>query len=116
MMSSPERGAFSARRGWVAIVAGVFIVILLTWIWIFIAHAAATPGGILCNDAARDRFLGQIYVSFAMIIACGLLAIVSGIRMVRTGRTSWPFGVALIVLFIAACFIAANGTAACGPS
>ncbi|MBV9149904.1 MAG: PQQ-like beta-propeller repeat protein, partial [Candidatus Eremiobacteraeota bacterium] len=93
--------------------AGLFIVILLTWIWMFIAHAAATPGGILCGAAARNKFLGELYVSFAMIIVCGLLAIVSGIRIVRTGRTSWTFGIALIALFIAACFVAVNGTAAC---
>ena len=114
-MSSPERGPFSAGRGWIAVAAGVFIVILLGWIWMYIAHAAAIPGGILCDPAARDKFLGQLYVSFAFIIACGLLAIVNGIQIVRTGRTSWIFSVGLIALFIAAGFIAANGTTACGP-
>ena len=115
-MSFPERGRFSARRGWLAIVAGVFIVILLSWIWAYITRAAATPGGILCAGAAKDRFLGELYLSFALIIACGLIAIVSGIRIVRTGRTSWAFSVALIVLFIAGCLIASNGAAACGTS
>jgi len=114
-LSLSNRGPFSRGRGWIAIVAGAFIVILLAWVWIYIARQATVPGAILCDTATRGQFLGRIYVAFALIVACGLLAIGSGVRIVRTGRTSWIVSVALASLFIAACIVGANGAAACNP-
>jgi len=103
-------------QSWVAIVAGAFVVVLMVAIWIYIARQSTVPGAILCDLATRGQFLSRIYVAFALLVLCGLLAIVIGIWQLGSGRTNWRFGVAIFVLFIAACIVGANGAAACNPS
>lgn len=102
-------------RGWIAIGAGVFLVVLMSWVWIYIARQSTIEGAILCDAATRDQFLNRIYVAFALIVGCGLVAISAGIHLLRTSRPNWPPVIALLTLFIAACVIGANGAAACKP-
>lgn len=91
------------------------MVVLMVAIWMYIARQSTIPGAILCDVATRDQFLGRIYVAFALLVLCGLLAIAVGIWQLRSGRPNWRFGVAIFTLFIAACIVAANGSAACNP-
>ncbi len=73
--------AFMKRLGWIAVVAGAFVVILIVAIGIYIALQSA----ILCDLATRGKFIGRIYVAFDLIVVCGLLAIVDGIWQLRSG-------------------------------
>jgi hypothetical protein len=107
---------FMKHLGWISVVAGAFVVILVTAIWIYIARQSAVPGAILCDLVTRGQFLSRIYVAFALIVVCGLLAIVDGIWQLCSGSTSWMLKVSIFTLFILGCVVGANGASACNPS
>ncbi len=103
-------------RAWIAIVAGTFVAVLVVWVWTYIAHQSTVEGAILCSIATRGVFLNRIYASFALLILCGLLAAANGVVMLRSGRPNLITNVAVIVLFIAAIAVGANGANACTPT
>jgi hypothetical protein len=103
------------RLGWIAIVAGAFVVILTAAIWIYMVRQSAIPGAILCDLVTRDQFLSRIYVAFALVVVCGLLAIADGIGQLRSGAPNWMLKVSIFALFIVACVVGASGATACNP-
>jgi hypothetical protein len=102
-------------RGWMAVVIGAFLVIMMAWLAMWMSNQSA-HGNILCDAAEKGLFLARVYTAFALIAACGLMSAASGIVLVRTGRTNWRVAVAMVVLFLAACYFGASGAAACGST
>ena len=97
-MATPK-GQVSKARARVTLGAGVFIVVLMSAIWIWIVRLmAATP----LPDPSYAQFLGKTYVAFAIIIVCGFLGIWNGVLQLRTGRQNLPLSLLIIVLFASA--------------
>jgi MFS family permease len=91
-------------RGWVAIVAGVFIVALMGGVWIFLLKLIA-ENRTSFSGAANAQFLGQVFTAFALIIIAGFGGIANGIIMLRTGRRSKILFALLIMCVLAAVVI-----------
>ena len=88
-------------RGWFALVSGLFIIALMSWIWFFLARAIADHR-ITPMNAGNASFLGTMFVAFALIIGCGLIGIAQGVVMIRTGRRNRTLSIVVLVLFLAA--------------
>lgn len=86
------------RRGWVAFGAGVFLIVLIIGIWIWVNLLLA--GGAQ-HDSAEATFLGKLNAAFGLILVAGILGTINGWGMAKTGRRN----VALI-LFMVICFAA----------
>ena len=97
------------RRGWVALSAGVFMVVFMGAIWFWVDRMMAAQG-ISTADVTTAKFLGRIHVAFALIILAGLLGIASGWLMARTGRRNRILIYTLVAVFAAAIFIAAGAS------
>lgn len=98
------------RRGWIAASAGVFMIVFMgaVWFWLDRAFAAQT---ISTADVSTAKFLGRIHLAFALVILAGLLGIVNGWLMARSGRRNRILIFTLVVVFGAAVFIAAGASA-----
>jgi hypothetical protein len=94
-------------RGWVALIAGIFLVVIMTCIWVFIASHVA-------SGTASLPTAGQLYIGFALIIGGGFLAIASGVWTLWKGRPNLPVGIVMIVLFVAAFFVIQQATKGLG--
>jgi len=88
-------------RGLVSVSAGIFIVALISGIWLYISYLVAT-GAVQMPAADAAAFFGQLHVAFAMIILCGFLGIGGGIWLRRRGTPNRFLTVATIILFVAA--------------
>jgi hypothetical protein len=100
MSENVPKRRFSKRRGYVAVGAGVFIVVVMSAVWLWLAWLAGTHQLEMTPDFAV--FLGKLYVGFALVIVCGVIGIVNGIFVVRNGRSNVALLVALIVIFLSA--------------
>ena len=89
------------RRGWAALIAGAFMVVLIVGLWVFILRLLADPT-VVPRDPHYADFLGKLFVAFALIILSGLLGIASGAIQIRTGRQSRGLTIAVLVVFLAA--------------
>jgi len=89
------------RRGWAAVIAGVFIIAITSAVRVFLWNAVAQHR-ISTIDGGTAQFFGQVFVALALLLLCGVLGIVSGIVQIRSGRRSKTLTVAIVVLFIAA--------------
>ena len=101
----------SRARAWVVVCSGVFIVVLMTGTWFFVAKVAA-DNQIGRHNADDVGFLGQVFTAFALIIVSGFLGIANGIGQLRTGRRNMGLTIATFVVFLAALgivFIGLNG-------
>ena len=96
-------------RGWVALIAGIFLVVIVTGIWLFIAAHVA-------SGTANLPTAGQLYIGFALIIGGGFLAIANGTWMLWKGRPNLPVGIVMIVLFVAAFFVIQQATKGLGTA
>jgi hypothetical protein len=93
-----ERGK---ARGWVTIAAGIFIVVLMSGVWIFVMKAVADHR-LLVKTPENAAFLGRTYVAFALIVLCGFLGILNGVIQLRTGRRNLPLNALILILVGAA--------------
>ena len=94
-----NKGQVSKTRARVTLGAGVFLVVVMgaVWLWI-VSLTAANP----VTDPAYAQFLGRIYVAFAIIIVCGFLGILNGVSQLRTGRQNVPLSLVILLLFLIA--------------
>jgi hypothetical protein len=111
-VTAPKTAARVSRvQAWVAVCAGVFIVVLMTGTWFFVAKVAA-ENQIGRHNAGDAAFLGQVFTAFALIIVSGFLGIANGIGQLRTGRRNLGLTIATFVVFLAALgivFVGLNG-------
>ena len=96
-------------RGWIALIAGIFLVVIMTGIWLFIASHVA-------SGTVHLPTVGQLYIGFALIIGGGFLAIANGVWMLRKGRPNLAVGVVMIILFVAAFFVVQQATKLLGTT
>jgi amino acid transporter len=94
-------GHVSRAQAWVALVAGVFIVVLMSGTWFFVAKVVA-ENQIASHNPDDARFLGQVFTAFALILVTGFLGIANAIGQLRTGRRNRILTIAMFVMFLAA--------------
>ena len=95
--------------------AGVFLIVLMSAVWLWVANLLASHGSV-DGDPATSQFIGRTYVAFALVEVCGVLGIINGIGQVRSGRRNRVLAFAMLVLFAAAIGVAATGAGAYHPS
>lgn len=91
------------RRGWVAFGGGVFIVLFMGAIWIWVDQLVATKAQ---GDVATAQFLGPLNVAFALVVIAGILGVVNGWVMARTGVRNRALIFGLLIAFVSALFVA----------
>ena len=89
------------RRGWVVFGAGVFLVVFVSaiWIWVDRLMAGQTAPGL-------SGFIGRLNVVFVLILLCGALAIGSGWFQAHSGRTNRAIAFGILIVFAIALFVA----------
>ncbi len=93
------------RRGWVAFGGGAFLAVFMAAVWIWIDQLFA-GNGIAQRDPAAARFLGRINVACALVVLSGLFGVANGWIMAHSGRRNLALMVAMLVVFVAALFLA----------
>src|SRR5262249_38037924 len=93
------------RRGWRALIAGIFVVLLAGAIWLWIDRIFAGNRTALA-DTSTARLLGRLNVMFALVVIAGVLGVVNGWLMSRSGKGKAVLVYALVVAFVSAFFIA----------
>ena len=93
------------RRARLALGAGIFLVLLVgvVWVWVdrlFVRNSAALA------DLSTRQFLGRLNVAFAMVMIAGFLGIANGLLWVRSGRRNKLLVWAIVIVFISAFFTA----------
>lgn len=89
------------RRGWVAFAAGVFLVIFVSAIWIWVDRLMAAQ-----SAAAAAQFVGRLNLAFALIVLSGVLGIVNGWFQGHSGRTNRAIVFGILIVFAIALFLA----------
>lgn len=97
------------RRGWVALGSGVFLVVFMAAIAVWVDRLL-TANGLLQRDPKAAQFFGRINVAFALVILTGILGTFNGWSMVKTGRRNNVLVLALIAVFVAALFVACSAS------
>lgn len=97
------------RLGWVLVVTGSFLVILMTGITIAVARTIARP-----ESEPGSHFTGthadvvSMYRIFGLVIAVGLLSFGAGVWQVRTDRRPNPVVLLVMLLLVAALYMVAR--------
>lgn len=97
------------RRGWVAFGSGVFLVIFMGIVAIWVDRLLSA-NGLLQRDATAAQFAGRINVAFALVIVAGILGIINGWMMAHSGRRNNVLVVGLLIVFVAALFVACSAS------
>jgi MFS family permease len=87
-------------RGWIGLIAGVFLVAFMAGVWIWVAGIVSRQNA--PNDEATTAFFGRTYLAFTLVILAGVLGIVNGIWQIRLGRPNRVLTMAVVIVFIAA--------------
>jgi MFS family permease len=88
MESTPEQSRKIRMLGWVLVVIGAFLVLLMGTITYFVVDIVAQSG----TPGTTTRFTGTpeqaraMFVLFGVVIATGLAALAAGIAQIRSGR------------------------------
>ncbi len=97
------------RRGWVALGSGVFLMVFMAAIAVWVDRLL-TANGLLQRDPKAAQFFGRINVAFALVILTGILGTFNGWSMINTGRRNNVLVLALIAVFVAALFVACSAS------
>ena len=97
------------RRGWVALGSGVFLVIFMGAVAIWVDRLLFA-NGLLQRDATAAQFTGRINVAFGLVIVAGILAIINGWMMAHSGRRNNVLVLGLLIVFVAALFVACSAS------
>ncbi len=97
------------RRGWIALGSGVFLVVFMGAVAVWVDRLL-TANGLLQRDATAAQFFGRINVAFALVILSGVLGIFNGWSMARGGRRNNVLVLALVAAFVAALFVACSAS------
>jgi hypothetical protein len=101
------------RRGWVAFGAGIFLVVFVSAVWVWVDRLMA---GQTASGAAA--FIGRLNVVFVLIVLCGALGIFNGWSQAHSGRTNRAiafvilgvFAIALVLAYTASNAVNATGS------
>ncbi len=95
------------RRGWVAVGAGIFIVVMMIGLWIFLAGIAPSMDITPMQAAA---FFGDLHVGFVLLAVCGILGIFNGMHMVRANRINPVLTIGALLIAGAAMYVLWSAT------
>lgn len=95
------------RRGWISFGAGVFLIVLVTaiWIWVDILLAGSAQ-----RDAVEATFLGKLNVAFGLILVAGVLGTIQGWKMAKSGRRNVFLILAMVICFAAGLIVAVGAS------
>lgn len=91
------------KRGRLALYAGIFLVVFVCAVWIWLDRLFATNAGSF-SDPASLRLIGHLNVAFGLLEVAGAIGIVNGAMTSRSGRPNVALVVILVILAIAALF------------
>jgi len=97
------------RRGWIALGSGVFLVVFMGAVAVWV-DGLLTAHGLLQRDPKAAQFFGRINVAFALVIVAGVLGIFNGWSMAHAGRRNNLLVIGLVVVFVAALFVACSAS------
>lgn len=98
------------RGGWVAFGAGIFLMVVIAAVWIWVDHLLAA-NGIAPGETAMAGYLGRLNVAFLLLVLAGALGVLNGWIMAHTGRPSRMVLIGLFVVFAAAVVLAVTASA-----
>jgi TRAP-type mannitol/chloroaromatic compound transport system permease small subunit len=87
-------------RGWIGLIAGVFLVVFMAAVWIWVAMLAAHQG--IAGEQSAQAFFGRTYLAFALVMVAGVLGIANGIWQIRLGRPNRVLVTTVLIVFLAA--------------
>jgi preprotein translocase subunit SecY len=93
------------RRGWIALGSGIVLVLFTGAVAIWVDRLLSA-NGLLQRDSTAAAFFGRLNVAFALVIVSGILGTCNGWSLARTGRRNNVLVIALVVVFVAALFVA----------
>ena len=91
-----ERPPISKGRAWVSVIAGIFVILIICGIGVFLVAAMFAPG--VRFTPGNGAIFGALAIGFAMFIVGGVLGVFNGIGQIRTGRRSKPLTIAIMVI------------------
>ena len=97
------------RRGWVAFGSGVFLVVFMGIVAIWVDRLLSA-NGLLLRDATAAQFAGRMNVVFTLVIVAGVLGIINGWTMAHSGRQNKILVVGFIILVVAALFVGCSAS------
>lgn len=100
------------RRGWVAFGAGVFMIVLVIGIWIWVDVLLA--GGAQ-HDPTEATFLGKLNAAFGLLLVAGILGTLHGWRMAKSGRRNVALILLMVVCFAAGLIVAVGASNGVAP-
>lgn len=103
MSTDPQKVGLVKRAGRRALIAGIIIIVMMVGVWIWVDSIFAGNSSALANPSAM-QFLGKLNVSFALLVVAGVLGVVNGRFMLRTGQRNIPLIIAILVVFAIAIF------------
>ena len=97
----------SQRRGWISFGAGVFLIVLVSGIWVWVDVLLT---GTAQRDSVEGTFLGKLNVAFGLMLLAGALGTIQGWRMAKSGRRNVVLILAMVVCFIAGLIVAVGAS------
>jgi hypothetical protein len=89
----------SKVRGYIAIGAGIFLIVLMAGLYIFFGNLAAS-GSMTLPAGTGAAFFGKLYVGFGLLAISGAVGIANGLWIVR--RQKINVALTIIALLVAA--------------
>lgn len=107
--------ASAERRGWIAFGAGVFLIVFMgaiaLWVDQLMAGSATAQA-----DPGTPEFMRRLNVTFALIILAGVLGTINGWQMAHTGiRNRWLI-YGMLLVFLAGLYIAYTASSGYHPT
>ena len=101
--SNTERGPISKSRAWASVIAGIFVILVICGIGLFLVAAMFGPG--VRFTERSGALVGGLVIGFAMLITGGVLGVFNGIAQLRTGRPSMPLTIVSFVIMPLGLFV-----------
>ncbi len=76
-------------RGYIAIGAGIFLVVLMAGLYLFFGHLASS-GAMDVPEPAGSAFFGKLDLGFALLAISGAIGIGNGLWVVRRRTANTP--------------------------
>ncbi|HTD37491.1 MAG TPA: hypothetical protein VK669_08245 [Candidatus Limnocylindrales bacterium] len=94
--SKTEAAPISKARAWTSVIAGIFVILIICGIGVFLVAAMFAPG--VRFTSRSGALFGALGIGFAMLLTGGVLGVLNGVAQLRTGRPSMPLTIASFVI------------------
>jgi hypothetical protein len=101
-------------RGYLAIGAGIFLIVMMAGLYLFFGHLVASGSMELPQAVAYD-FLGKLDLGFALLALSGAIGIGNGLWIVRRGKINIALTIVALVVAASAINFVREATAILPP-